>query len=231
MDKPSFISVILARGGSKGIPNKNLSLVNRRPLIHWSISASLDSKYISETYVSSDSKEILSYAKKSGASIITRPLNLAEDTTSSADSLEHAVNEIKKRFNPDYVILLQPTSPLRTTKHIDNACSKIIKEKSNYLVSVCEIEKKYLKILIESSDGGLEDPTKGRYTFSDRQSLPKTFLPNGAIYIVKLKSFLKTKTFLGKTSSFYSMDENSSLDIDNVSDIKEANKRFASLDT
>ena len=226
MNKPSFISVILARGGSKGIPNKNLRLVNRKPLIYWSIASSLGSKYIAETFVSSDSKDILLCAKDQRANIIKRPVALSQDTTSSADSLEHAVKQISGNFKPEYIVLLQPTSPLRTSRHIDEACRKILKEKTNHLISVCEIEKKYLKVLIESENGLLDDPTNRRFTFSNRQSLPRTYLPNGAIYIVKLKNFLKTKSFLGSSTSFYRMDKRSSIDIDKVSDIRKANIEF-----
>tara|TARA_B110000008_G_C16745057_1_gene474247 strand:+ start:38 stop:733 length:696 start_codon:yes stop_codon:yes gene_type:complete len=229
MNKSTFVSIILARGGSKGIPKKNLSLVNKKPLIHWSIFASLESKYIKETYVSSDSEEILSYSAKSGARIIKRPKILASDNTSSADSLEHAVLKIKKTSKADYVVLLQPTSPLRTSRHIDKACVKILNDNSTSLISVEEIENKYLKLLTESNEGYLEDPIKMPYSFSSRQSLPKTFLPNGAIYIVKLENFLKTKIFLGKKTSMLVMDKNSSIDIDDYSDIKAANKMFLTI--
>ena len=150
---PKFVSVILARGGSKGIPNKNLTIVNKKPLLHWTIEASQNSKYISDTFVSSDSPEILIFAEKSSIRTIKRPSYLASDKSSSADALEHAVLEIKKDLKPDFIILLQPTSPLRTYKHIDQACKKIIKEQSNSLISVCEIDNKYLKALIGTSEG------------------------------------------------------------------------------
>ena len=175
MNKPSFISVILARGGSKGILNKNLKLVNSEPLIHWSLIASLNSKYIAETFVSSDSKDILSCAKSRRAKIIKRPKYLSQDSTSSADSLEHAIKKISEHFKPKYIVLLQPTSPLRTSKHIDEACLKIHKEKTNSLISVCEINKKYLKILTSNEEGLLEDPTNRKFSFMRRQDLPKAF--------------------------------------------------------
>ena len=229
MNKLPFISVILAREGSKGILNKNLKLVNKEPLIHWSIIASLDSKYIMKTFVSSDSNDILSCAKSRGANIIKRPKYLSQDSTSSADSLEHAIKQISENFKPEYVVLLQPTSPLRTSKHIDEACAKILKERTNHLISVCQVDKKYLKILTSSKGGFLDDSNDGRYAFSRRQDLPKAFLPNGAIYIVKLKKFLETKLFIGKLNSYYEMDERSSIDIDKLSDIAKANKEFKNL--
>ena len=229
MKKTSFISVILARGGSKGIPNKNLKLVNKQPLIHWSITSSIDSKHITQTFVSSDSKDILSCAKNRGVNIIKRPKVLSQDSTSSADSLEHAMKKISEHFKPKYIVLLQPTSPLRTSKHIDEACLKILKEKTNSLISVREINKKYLKILTSYEEGLLEDPTNGKFAFMRRQDLPKAFLPNGAIYIVKLKNFLKSKNFIGNSTSFYQMDKISSLDIDKVSDIKKAENELKKI--
>ena len=229
MVKKQFISVILARGGSKGIPMKNLTLVNGKPLIYWTIAASLASKYIFETFVSSDSDDIISYAKSQKVKTIKRPGKLAQDTTTSAESLVHAIDKILENYEPDYIVLLQPTSPLRTSNNIDESCFKILEEKTNCLISVCKVDNKYLKILFESENGFLTEFNNGNFTFKDRQSLPKTYLPNGSIYIVKLKNFIKTKRFLDDFTSKYLMTKKSSLDIDNFSDIIKANKEIKNL--
>ncbi|HEG8135260.1 TPA: acylneuraminate cytidylyltransferase family protein, partial [Campylobacter jejuni] len=112
------IAVIPARSGSKGIKNKNLVLLNNQPLIYYTIKAALNSKCISKVLVSSDSEEILSYAKSQNVDILKRPIELAQDDTTSDKVLLHALE-----FYKDYedVIFLQPTSPLRTNIHIDEA--------------------------------------------------------------------------------------------------------------
>ena len=111
-----ILAIIPARGGSKRLPRKNILNLARKPLIAYSIEAALKSKYITKTIVTSDDDEILNIANKYGSDTIKRPDHLASDTATSFDAIEHTI--LSQNENFDYIILLQPTSPLRTTKHL-----------------------------------------------------------------------------------------------------------------
>ena len=126
-----IVSIIPARGGSKGLPRKNIVDLSGLPLISWTINASLKSKYIDRTIVSSDDAEILEIAQNHGAEIIHRPSNLASDSSTSEVVLEHALNVLDDQGTGkiDYIVLLQPTSPLRSCNDIDAAFEKLLKKK------------------------------------------------------------------------------------------------------
>ncbi|MFA5276467.1 MAG: acylneuraminate cytidylyltransferase family protein, partial [Candidatus Omnitrophota bacterium] len=132
--KNRIIAIIPARGGSKGIPGKNIIDFAGKPLLAWSILQAKSSKMISEVYVTSDSRQILEIAEKYGARPILRPKNIASDTASSESALLHTLNQIKGKV--DYIVFLQPTAPLRKTNDIDNAIKKIISEKTDSLLSL-----------------------------------------------------------------------------------------------
>ena len=134
--KTIVYSIILARGNSKGIKNKNLKRINGRPLIYWSIKQSLNSKLIKKTFVSSDSKKILNYSKKIGAEIINRPFKYANSKTSSETSWLHAIRKLEQsNFHFDTVLGIQPTSPSREEKDFDKAIKLFRKEKFDSLFS------------------------------------------------------------------------------------------------
>ena len=122
-------SIILARGGSKTIKNKNLILVKKKPLLYWSIKRSIQSKHINYTWVSSDNKKILEFSKKNGARLIKRPKYLAEDTSTSESAWLHAINYIKEKYKVDLVVGIQPTSPIRKKTDFDNAIKLFLKKK------------------------------------------------------------------------------------------------------
>ena len=121
----NIITVIPARGGSKGIPKKNIIDFCGKPLIYWTIQQSLDSKLINKTYVSTDNKEIKLISKQFGAEVIDRPDKLAIDTSPSEDALLHTLN-IVNDSSIDLVVFLQATSPMRKSKDIDNAINCLI---------------------------------------------------------------------------------------------------------
>jgi CMP-N,N'-diacetyllegionaminic acid synthase len=135
-----FLAIIPARGGSKGIPNKNIMAICGKPLIAYTIEAGKKSKYIDEVVVSTDSDDIKEIAQKYGAKVpFLRPDELSNDSAKSIDLVLHAIDFYKSNnISYDYVILLQPTSPLRTFMHIDEAVEKLIKYDKTSLVSVCE---------------------------------------------------------------------------------------------
>lgn len=219
-----IISIIPARGGSKGLPGKNIIDLAGKPLIAWTIEASLKSKYITKTIVSSDNNNIIEISKKFGAETIKRPDELALDTTHSEPVIEHALKNIENIEQYDYLILLQPTSPLRDEKDIDGAIEFLIEKKASALISTKLIDNRILKTFKNNGNGYLEGIANNNYPFMRRQDLPNVYMPNGAIYIVSLKEFLKTKKlFTDKTISF-EMSEEKSFDIDTLEDLKKIKK-------
>lgn len=212
------LAIIPARGGSKGLPKKNITDLAEKPLIAWTIEASLDSKYITKTIVSSDSDEILEVAKNYGSDILKRPDELATDTSSSEVVIKHTLESMEEKF--DYVVLLQPTSPLRDTNDIDNAFKKLFSSDVTALISVCEYDNKILKAFKENGIGYIEGISNNTYPFMRRQDLPKTYMSNGAIYIIKVDEFLRNNSFYTDKTISFIMDKLKSLDIDTEEDLK-----------
>lgn len=213
----SLLAIILARGGSKRLPNKNILPLAGKPLIAWTIEAAKQSKYIDRVIVSTDSKSIAAIAKNHGAEIpFMRPKALASDKATSADAMLHTLRWIRENECElyDYFVLLQPTSPLRTSKHIDEACRFITKYPSAYsVISVGKFEKD-LRYMYKKTDDVLRPYSKNKKLTSS------LYYPNGAIYITKTKQFLQRKSvFEGKIIS-YLMNEQSSIDIDYELDLK-----------
>ena len=133
----TFLAIIPARGGSKRLPRKNLLDLCGKPLIAHSIEAAQKSKYMSKVVVSSDDEEILNIAKEYKADFIKRPDELASDTATTFDALKHTLENVGKY---DYVVLLQPTSPLRSEKHINEAIELLEEKNADAIISVCEME-------------------------------------------------------------------------------------------
>ncbi len=214
----SVLSVIPGRGGSKGISKKNIIDLAGKPLIAWTIEASINSKYINKTIVSSDSNEVLEIAKKYKAEVSIRPKNLASDISSSESVVKHVLDNINEKF--DYVILLQPTSPLRNTKDIDDAFKKLFSSSASALISLQEYDNKALKAFKENDLGFIEGISNNKYPFMRRQDLPKTYLSNGAIYIIKVDEFFKNNSFYTDKTIPFVMDEKRSIDLDTYKDLE-----------
>ncbi len=220
MDNLKILSIIPARSGSKGLINKNILPLLNKPLISWTIEASLQSKYISYTIVNSDSKAILDIAKKYNSNTLMRPNNLALDNTPSEFVVQHTISELRKQnLEFDFIILLQPTSPLRNNDDIDNAFKLLLKSSASSLISVYKTDNKILKAFIENEYGYIKGISNNKYPFTTRQKLPKTYMSNGAIYIVKVSEFLKNNSLFTNNSIKYTMNEEKSLDIDTQNDL------------
>jgi len=214
----TFLAIIPARGGSKRLPNKNILELKGKPLIAWSIEAAKKSKYIDNIVVSSDSDKILDIAKKYSVITIKRPDSLATDTASSIDVIKHVVENIKEKY--DYIVLLQPTSPLRNEEHIDEAIEELIKKNADAIVSVCEIDHpvEWSNVLPENLS---MENFISKENLKRSQDLPKRYRINGAIYICKTDKFLEEKTLLLEKNIFaYVMDKKYSVDIDDEFDFK-----------
>ena len=225
-----ILSIIPARGGSKGLPRKNLIDLAGKPLIAWTIGSSLDSSYITKTIVSSDDDEILNIAKQYGADTIKRPDELSIDSTTSETVIKHVIDELKKNNQEfDYLLLLQPTSPLRDVEDIDNAFNILFKRNATALISVCEIDNKILKAFEQSKDGYIKGISNNKYPFMRRQDLPKTYLSNGAIYIIRADAFIKEGSLFTDKAISYVMSKVKSLDIDNMEDLEKVARNIGLL--
>lgn len=202
-------SIILARGGSKGIKNKNLITVGNKPLLYWSVKKSLNSKKIRNTWVSSDSKKIVNYARNIGSKVILRPRKYSKDNSSSQSAWLHAIKHIEKQNKCDAILAIQPTSPIRID-NFDRAINFFKKNKFDSLFSSSIIKdyclwKKNKKKFI------------AQYNFKKRkrrQQIKNYFLENGSFYIFKIEKFKKIKNRLfGRIGTFIqSKIENFQLD-------------------
>lgn len=222
MEKDNILAVIPARGGSKGLPGKNIKLLNGKPLIAYTIEAALESGIFDKVIVSTDDNEIAEVARKYGAELpFMRPKELSGDEVSSDDVILHALNFFREKgqvFN--YVCKLQPTSPLRTANHIRGAYDMMRDRNANYIVSVCECEHSPLWAGVLDADLKLENFIKEENKIACRQSLDIYYRLNGAIYLGKVESFMQEKNFLGKGSIAYIMKQEESIDIDTELDFK-----------
>ena len=213
-------AIITARGGSKGIPRKNVRQVCGKPLIAYSIEAALNCALIDACYVTTDDDEIKEVSRRWGAQVIDRPAELATDTSLSSDAVAHALHFLKEqgRF-PEYFVLLQPTSPLRTAKHLEECLQGFMLSGMKSAVSVTEAEHHPWKMLISGAHG--LQPLKDLQSLeSPRQLLPKAYRINGAMYCLSSELFLETMSFYIEPAYTYPMSQLDSLDIDSEMDLK-----------
>ena len=216
----TFLAIIPARGGSKRLPRKNVLDLNGKPLIAYSIEAGLDSSYIDKVVVTSDDDEILTISKKYGAVTINRPNELASDIATTFDAIKHAVDNCEKY---DYIVLLQPTSPLRNEKHIDEAVELLESKKSNAVVSVCKMDHNPMWSNVLDHSLSMKGFLGDEILNKRGQDLDKYYRLNGAIYICETDKLLKEESFFLKDNIFaYKMNRESSIDIDEEIDFKMA---------
>ena len=209
--------IIPARKGSKRVPNKNRKLFSGKPLISWTVNAAKESRLCNEIYVSTDDKIIVEITKDLGLSVESlRPKELSLDASKTIDVVKYVLKEYESKGTCfEYIILLQVTSPLRTSEHLDEAIQMFLDKEAKSVTSVCEMEHSPLwsntldKDL--SMDGFLSDEVKN----SRSQDLPSYYRLNGAIYIVRTDTLLSENSFIAKNQSYaYVMDNEDSVDID-----------------
>lgn len=213
-----IVALIPARGGSKEIKNKNLKKLNGKPLLEYTINEAKKSKLLDSIYISSDSDKILNFGKKRGINVVKRPKNISRDESKTIDAIKHFIKKtFKKKVVPDLLVILQPTSPLRKSFHIDEAIKKILSIKSaNSLVSCVEVPHNFTPDLLMKikNDGFLKIKKLLR-----RQNKKLFYARNGAaIYIIRKPTFYKS--IFGKKILPYMMDALSSIDINNFEDLK-----------
>lgn len=218
MNSFKTLALITARGGSKGLPRKNVLPAGGKPLIAWTIEAAQQSRSVDKVVLSSDDDEIMEAAEKWGCDVpFRRPAFLASDTASSMDVVKHALNELP---GYDYVILLQPTSPMRTAYDIDAAFSLLQSCRAPSCVSVCEAEQSPYWMYKIGSDNRLEELLTKSELVTRRQDLPPVYVLNGAIYIAKVDWLREKGSFLEDGCVAYLMPKDRSIDIDNAGDFE-----------
>ncbi len=214
-----FLAIIPARSGSKGLKDKNIKQLNCKPMIAYTIEAAIKSNIFDNIFVSTDSQEYANISIEYGATVpFLRPEYLSTDTATTNDVIEYTIKELKKvEKEYDYLMILQPTSPLRESEDILGAVKLLFEKNANSIVSVCEAEHSplYMNTLDESlsMDDFLPKNIKTR-----RQELPKYYRLNGAIYLCKVDYFLNYKDFYKEKSYAYVMDKERSVDIDDELD-------------
>lgn len=217
------VAIIPARGGSKRIPRKNLYPVAGKPLIAYTILAARQSSKLAAVFVSTEDEEISSVAKAFGAEVIQRPPEFSVDDSSSEDVIRHALASIMSSgASPDHFCLLQPTSPLRTARHIDDAIEVYSNTKFRPLISVTDAPGNINKLLEGTADG--VQPIFGLAEFSGKSSttLTRRYIPNGAIYLVSVARFLETGSLYDNVMTPFIMSRTSSIDIDYPEDMQVA---------
>ena len=220
----TILGLIPARGGSKGLPGKNIKPLLGKPLIVWTIEQALASKYLDRVVVSTDDKEIAEISKKYRADIpFIRPKELAEDNAKGIEVVLHAIDwfrENDKRKQYDLIMLLQPTSPLRKSEDIDKAIELLFLKEAKAIVSVCEVDHHPLWANTLPEDGCMKDFIRKEVMNKDRQELPVFYRLNGAIYLAYCDYIKKCRSFIGKDTFAYIMPKRRSADIDSEIDFE-----------
>jgi len=225
-EKKNIVGVVLARGGSKGVPRKNVRPILGTPLVAYSIEAALASKVLDRVILTTDDEEIAKAGRKYGAEVpFMRPAELAEDTTHTPPVIEHAVNylEEKEDYKVDVVVTLEPTSPLRTPKHIQDGVKKFLESNVKSLISVNAAFPPWwlLKFNGDKVVPFLEYE-KGVNAFNlERQQLPTIYMPNGVLYVTD-RAYLREHGSIvcPEDCGAIITDEESSIDIDTEAALK-----------
>ena len=218
---PKILGLITARGGSKGIPKKNVRLLAGKPLIAWTIEAALLSRHLSRVIVSTDDLEIAEISRQWGAKVpFMRPAELAQDDSPHVPVVTHAFHwlESHEKAQFDYALVLQPTSPLRSSGDIDNAIQLALEKDADSVISVCEAPSHpyQTKRVVDDKLQNFISIPEG---YLPRQELPPAYAVNGAIYLVGRDVIVNNHTFYTDRTYAYVMPPERSLDIDTPWDL------------
>ena len=223
--KNKILGLILARGNSKGIKEKNIVDLCGKPLIAWTIKSALKSKMLTDIVLSTDSVKIANIGKKLGAQVpFLRPSKYSKDNSPSIDAIEHAIKWLKKKDKHyNFIALLEPTSPLRDHFDIDRAIKKMLFKNAESLVSVSKTKSFNPAYLYKKSRDEKIKPLKfyNKYNKKDirRQDLPPVYLLGGLIYISKISTLLKKRTFCHENTLMYEIPKWKSFEIDDSLDL------------
>lgn len=227
--KPEILAVIPARGGSKSIPRKNIKILAGKPLIAWTIEAAKKSKYLTRIIVSTDDREIAEIAKKCGAEApFLRPAVISGDLATDVEFLVHALDFLKERdgYEPEIILRLPPTSPLRTAAHIDLGIETLLKNpEADAVRPVTEAPKHPYKMWSLSTDGKYLEPFLAKHITGmeepynmPRQVLPKVYVHTGAMDVMRLRTIRELKSTSGKRLAYFFMKPEDSVNIDTALD-------------
>lgn len=224
-----ILGIITARGGSKGVPGKNIKLLGSTSLLSYTANAANQSKLLVKTILSSDDSEIIAAAKNEQIEVpFIRPAELANDTATSISVIQHAL-EYMERLGEFYdaVCLLQPTSPFREKGFIDTAIQKFISDDADALVSVLPVPHEYNPhwIFEPNASGFLQIATGEKTIISRRQDLPKSYFRDGSVYITKTE-IIKKGSFYGEKLSFIESNPDFYVNIDTLEDWEIAEKKL-----
>ena len=228
IDDRKILGVIPARGGSKGIPGKNLRMLAGKPLLAWTIEAAQRSQSIDTLIVDTDDAEIARVARAWGAVVpYIRPAALSDDRAMIADVLVHAVDKVGGEF--EYLVLLQCTSPLRTTADIDAAIELCVRSGAQSCVSVSECTKPPQWSVALSSDRRIH-PLLGWDAFRKRrQDVEQAYIPNGAVFVAQVPWFRQHLSFYAPETIAYVMPGERATDIDVEQDFVDVESRMAEI--
>lgn len=217
-----ILALIPARGGSKGVPGKNIKLLNGKPLIAYTSEIALQSNYLSEVSISTEDEQIMETAKSLGIKVpFLRPLELAQDHTPTIEVVIHALQWYEKQNSYfDAVCLLQVTSPFRTLEFLDKAIEKFILSDCDSLVSVQRVPQEFNPhwAFEVNADGNLKIATGETEIIPRRQELPMAFHRDGSIYISKTEVILKQKSLYGKSIAYIESNADFYVNIDTMED-------------
>ena len=217
-DEKTVLAVIPARGGSKGVPRKNIREVDGKPLLAWTVEEAKKSRYIDRMILSSEDEEIIEIAENYSLEVpFVRPAELAKDETLATDVIMHAIEQVP---GYDYIVLLQVTSPLRTAEDIDRCIKMCAARKAKAIISVTEPDKSPYWVYSLDNNGFMRPVIQSDFLTKRRQDHPKVYVPNGAIYIAETSCFIENKNFAPDMTIAYKMPKERSLDIDTEIDFK-----------
>lgn len=223
-----ILGLIPARGGSKGIPNKNRKILNGKPLLQYTIEAALGSNLLNRVVFSSEDKTLIKLAKSMGVDVpFVRPLNLAQDDSGTLEVVKHALHALAQNGeNYDAVCLLQVTSPFRSSEFIDDAIKKFNNSKADTLLSVLKVPHEYNPhwVYKVSESGFIKLATNDKEIIKRRQDLPIAYHRDGAIYLVKTEVVLNENSLYGNTIDYIESNPEYHVNIDTEEDWKKAIK-------
>ncbi len=225
-----ILGLIPARGGSKGVPRKNIRLLNGKPLIYYTIDPAIRTEVFSEILVSTDDKEIAAVAEELGAKARLRPAHLATDTSPTLDTVVHVLQEYRSRgVEFDGVCLLQPTNPLRSRELIRDSLKRFESNGADSLITVRRVPHEFNPhwTFEQNNDGFLEIATGDTDIIPRRQELPLAYYRDGSIYLTRTEVILEKNSLYGERVDFLDVTQEAYLNIDTMDDWEQAERIFA----
>ena len=214
----NILAIIPARGGSKRIKNKNMVELAGKPLIWYTINEAKKSRYINKLILSTDDDKIIEIAKRYNIEIIKRPKELAKDDSPVIDAINHVLGSLKD-YKPGIVVLLQPTSPLRTVEDIDGTIQLLLESNADSAETFCEVSEHPAQMFrVDNKNNAY--PLDKENLPKVHQDLPILYRENGAVYVIKVSTFLRMNTLYGNNHKALIMPKERSIDIDDYFDLK-----------